>query len=117
MRRFTKGSRAGGAHYRPSVLTICGSGNAAHALAVVASQNFEGDIDWLVGSEERANLLRRCGSDGCLRSTGVITGTAHRVRMISADPADVIPTAEMIMIVVPAFARASVLRRIRSYVS
>src|SRR5436190_16916447 len=38
---------------RRPVLAICGSGNAGHALAVVASQNFDGDIDWLVGSEER----------------------------------------------------------------
>lgn len=29
-------------------ITICGGGNAAHPLAVVASQNFDGAIDWLV---------------------------------------------------------------------
>ena len=44
---------------RRSVLAICGGGNGGHALAVVASQNFDGDIDWLVGSEEKADLLRR----------------------------------------------------------
>jgi hypothetical protein len=42
---------------RPAV-TICGGGNGGHALAVVASQHFDGDIDWLVGSEAKAELLR-----------------------------------------------------------
>jgi hypothetical protein len=100
---------------RPS-LTICGGGNGAHALAVVASQNIDADIDWLVGSEERAEVLRRGTSGGGPRSTGAITASAHRIRAISADPAEVIPAAGMILIVVPAFAHAAVLRRIAPYV-
>jgi hypothetical protein len=96
-------------------LTICGSGNGAHALAVVASQHHDGDIDWLIGSEEKAELLRRRVSATGLQSTGVITGTAHRLRTISADPAEVIPDADMVLIVVPAFAHAAVLRRIAAY--
>jgi predicted dinucleotide-binding enzyme len=98
-------------------LTICGSGNAGHALAVVASQNFDGDIDWLVGSEEKADLLRRRTSVKSLHSTGAVTASAHRLRTISADPAQVIPNADIVMIVVPAFGHAAVLRRIRPYVS
>jgi NAD/NADP octopine/nopaline dehydrogenase, alpha-helical domain len=101
---------------RSSVLTICGSGNAGHALTVVASQNFDGDIDWLVGSERRAEMLHRAVSGDCLKSTGVITAGAERVRTISADPAQVIPNADIVMIVVPAFAHAAVLHRIRPYV-
>ncbi len=98
-------------------LTICGSGNAAHALAVVASQSLDGYIDWLAGSPEKADALRRgVRSDG-LNSTGVITAAADRIRTISADPEEVIPDADLILIVVPAFAHAAVLRRIRPYVS
>lgn len=97
-------------------LTICGSGNGAHALAVVASANLDGDIDWLVGSPEKANLLRHGMTAGGLRLTGVLTGSAHRIRTISSDPADVIPAADMVLIVVPAFAHAAVLRRIWPYV-
>jgi opine dehydrogenase len=102
---------------RPS-LTICGGGNAGHALAVVASQNFDGDIDWLVGSEKKAVLLRHGMSttDG-LHSTGVITAEANRLRTISSEPAQVIPNADMVMIAVPAFVHAAVLRRIRPYMS
>jgi glycerol-3-phosphate dehydrogenase len=104
-------------HDQPAVLTICGSGNAGHALAVAASQNFHGWIDWLViRTEERARLLRRRMSEGALRSTGVVQGTAHRVRTISRDPAEVIPDADMVLIAVPAFAHALVLQRIRPHI-
>jgi hypothetical protein len=117
MNRLTKGSLRGISQRRPSALTICGGGNAGHALAVVASQNLHGDIDWLVGSEEKADLLRRRLAVADLRSTGAVTASAHRLRTISADPAEVIPNSDVVMIVVPAFAHASVLRRIGPYVS
>jgi NAD/NADP octopine/nopaline dehydrogenase, alpha-helical domain len=97
-------------------VTICGGGNAAHALAVVASQNFGGAIDWLVSAEEKAELLRQGMASGGVRSTGVITAAADRVRAISADPAEVIPSSDMVIIAVPAFAHAAVLRRIRPFV-
>jgi hypothetical protein len=105
------------ASHGQAALTICGGGNAGHALAVVLSQHFDGDIDWLVGSEEKAELLRRGTSAAGLHSTGVIEASADRLRTISADPAQVIPHADMALIVVPAFAHATVLRRIQPYVT
>jgi hypothetical protein len=114
---FTAASPLDVSKGRRSVLAICGGGNGGHALAVVASQNFDGDIDWLVGSEEKADLLRRGMSVDGLQSTGVIRGSAHRLRTISADPAQVIPNADIVMIVVPAFVHAMVLRRIAPHVS
>jgi hypothetical protein len=114
---FTAASPLDATLGRRSVLAICGGGNGGHALAVVASQNFDGDIDWLVGSEEKADLLRRGMSVDGLQSTGVIRGSAHRLRTISADPAQVIPNADIVMIVVPAFVHAMVLRRIAPHVS
>jgi hypothetical protein len=56
-------------------------------------------------------------ADAELHSTGAISASAHRLRTISADPAEVIPKAEMVMIVVPAFAHARVLERISPYLS
>jgi NAD/NADP octopine/nopaline dehydrogenase, alpha-helical domain len=97
------------------VLAVCGGGNGGHALAVVASQNFDGDVDWLVGSEDKAEELRLGQSAGGLQSTGVITAYADRVRTISADPAQVIPDADIVMVVVPAFAHTPVLRQISPY--
>ena len=102
---------------RRPVIAICGSGNAGHALAVVLSQNFAGAVDWLVGSEEKADLLRRAASTVGLQSTGVIKARADKLRIISSDPAQVIPDADIVMIVVPAFAHAAVLSRIKSHVS
>src|SRR5690349_20704490 len=83
---------------RKSVLAICGGGNAGHALAVVASRNFDGDIVWLAGTEEKAELLRSgvFSTDG-LRSTGVFVGVADKVRTVSANPAEAIPDADLVM--------------------
>lgn len=98
------------------VLAICGGGNGPHALAVVASQTFDGDIGWLVSSEEKAVLLRLgVFSKEGLHSSGAITGTASKVRSISSDPAQVIPGADIVMIVAPAFAHAAILNRINPY--
>lgn len=100
------------------VLAICGAGNAGHALAVVASQRFDGDVYWLTGSEEKAAQLNHSvfSEDG-LQSSGVISGRADRVRLISANPAEVIPNADIVLIAVPAFAHAIVLRQIAPYLS
>jgi len=100
-------------HRGKSVLAICGGGNAAHALAVVASQNFDGDIVWLRGSEEKAENLRRgVFSAGGLRSTGVITALATKVTKISSDPREIIPDADLVFLVVPAFAHVTWLEKI-----
>jgi NAD/NADP octopine/nopaline dehydrogenase, alpha-helical domain len=98
------------------VLTICGGGNAGHALAVVVSKHASVHVDWLVSSAEKADLLRRGLARGGLRSTGVITAEADRLRIISSDPAEVIPNADMILLAVPAFAHAAVLGRIWMHV-
>jgi hypothetical protein len=100
-------------HGRKRVLAICGGGNAAHAVAVVASQHFDGDIVWLRGSEEKAASLRSgVFSAGGLRSTGVITGLADKVRTISSDPQEIIPDADLVFLVVPAFAHVTWLEKI-----
>jgi len=98
------------------VLAICGGGNAGHALAVATSRNFVGRVVWLTGSQEKADRLRRgVFSEDGLRSTGVIEATADRMERISADPEEVISIADIVMIAVPAFAHAIVLRQIEPY--
>jgi hypothetical protein len=47
----------------------------------------------------------------------VIQQSATRIRNISAEPAEVIPHADLVLIVVPAFVHASVLARIGPYIS
>jgi hypothetical protein len=101
---------------RRHVLAICGGGNAGHAIAVAASKSFAGDICWLTSTDEKASLLRQgvFSSEG-LRSNGVINGLADKVRVISSEPEAVISCADIVMIAVPAFAHATVLRRIAPY--
>src|SRR3954464_8051844 len=65
---------------RARVIAICGGGNAGHTLAVILSQRVTAHIDWLVSTRERADLLRRGLARGGLRSTGVITAEADRLR-------------------------------------
>ena len=97
------------------MLAICGGGNAGHALTVVASQNFDGDVRWLVRTPEKAESLQATVAADGLRSTGVITGCADRLTRISADPADVIPDADIVIVAVPAFAHVPVLTEIIPY--
>jgi hypothetical protein len=94
------------------VLAICGGGNAGHALTVVASQNFDGEVHWLVSTPEKAESLRATVAAEGLRSTGVIAGAADRLTRISADPAEIIPNADVVIVAVPAFAHAAVLTHI-----
>jgi hypothetical protein len=107
----------GASKTEPWRLAICGGGNAGHALAVVLSQNSDCIIEWLVGSKEKAGLLRRTASAGGLHSTGVIQARAEKLRTITSDPAEVIPAAEIVLLAVPAFAHAAVLSRIEPYFS
>src|SRR5579872_4522699 len=101
--------------FNPRVLAICGGGNAGHALAVVASQTFDGPIHWLVGSKEKEAALKRNGASEGLEATGAIETRTKKRLLISSDPAEVIPRADLVMLVVPAFAHASILKRIGPY--
>jgi hypothetical protein len=84
---------------------------------VALSQEFQGSIAWLAGSEERAALLRQNLSAGGLHSTGVVSAEARRLMTVSSDPAAVIPNADLVLISVPAFAHRTVVERIRRYLS
>jgi hypothetical protein len=80
---------------------------------VAISQSFDGEIVWLVRSEEKAELLRRgVFAPPGLRSTGVIVAAADKVTAISSDPAEIIPGADLVIIAVPAFAHAPILKQI-----
>jgi hypothetical protein len=110
---------------RPSVRTssarsvrkivVCGGGNAGHALAVACSQTPGVEIGWLVATEERADTLRQNVRQSGLRSTGVVTGRAKRLGLISCDAREVVPGADLVLIAVPAYAHAFVLHSINPY--
>lgn len=100
----------------PRSVLICGGGNGGHALSVVLSQHAEVRVDWLVGSDAKAALLTEKVARNGLRATGVVTGTADRLHTITADPAEVVPNADLILITVPAYCHAGVLERIAPHV-
>jgi opine dehydrogenase len=103
-------------HPAKPVLAICGAGNAGHALVVAASEHFDGSIVWLTSSDEKAaELCAGVFSREGLTSTGAITGRASKVRAISSQSADIIPQADIVIIAVPAFGHASIMRRIGPY--
>jgi hypothetical protein len=96
-----------------AALAICGAGNGAHALAAVASASFDGEILWLTSSDEKARRLRRGVLSGPgLRATGALRAVASRVVAVSSHPADVIPRADLVVLVLPAFSHRPVLERI-----
>jgi hypothetical protein len=83
---------------------------------VAISQSFDGEIVWLVRSEEKAELLRRgVFAPPGLRSTGVIEAVADKLTAVSPDPAEIIPSADIVIIAVPAFAHAPILKQISQY--
>jgi len=103
---------------RNPVLAVCGGGNAGHLLAVITSQTFPGDIVWLTSSNDSAERLREgvFSPDG-LRSTGAFSGRADKVRLISSDPAEVIPHAGTVLIAVPSFGHGRILDRISPFLN
>lgn len=94
-------------------VTICGGGNAAHVLIPLAC-----DAGWTVNvyapfGDEAARLQAGVGRSGGLR---VHFADGHEVSgkpdLISADPAQVIPGASLVLLALPAFAHGSTLEAI-----
>lgn len=92
-------------------LTICGGGNAAHVLIGLAGQaGWEVKVFTpLTGEAERL----QAGGGITVRQPGKSsTGRAHRT---SADPAEVIPGADLVLLALPAFAHDATLRAIADF--
>jgi hypothetical protein len=98
-----------------SKLTVCGGGNAAHVLAALgAHAGWEVDIFTPLADEVermRSGVEQRGGI--VARSNGY-EYTGHP-RCISANPEEVIPGSELILLALPTFAHGSTLRAIAGY--
>ena len=97
-------------------ITICGGGNAAHTLAgILAAQpanrvnvylSLQAElIQWKEGIQAQGGIVVR-------RGQSQIIGRPER---ISAEPADAVPGAQLILLALPAFAHESVLQEITPY--
>jgi hypothetical protein len=93
-------------------VTICGGGNGAQTLVPIAARNLGCPVDVYASFADEAEQLRvGVVAHGGIEVTGAVQGKA-RPRWVSADPAEVIPGSNVVVLVLPAFAHESTLRQI-----
>ncbi len=97
-------------------VTVCGGGNAAHALAglIAARRDWTVNVYAPYGDEAqrwREGIAARNGI-AVVTSGGTRTGRPHRV---SADPVEVMPGSGLVLLAVPAFAHELILHDIAPY--
>lgn len=96
-------------------ITICGGGNGAQTLMPIAAHNLGCPVDIYAPLGDEAQRLRvGVETHGSLEAKGAVQARA-RPHRISADPAEVIPGSEVVVLVLPAFAHEATLRQIAPY--
>ena len=90
-------------------VTVCGGGNGAQTLVPVAAASLGCPVDVYTPFGDEVERLR-----GTIRLIGALEAQAAPQRT-SADPAEVIPGSELVVLVLPAFAHEGVLRQIAPY--
>jgi hypothetical protein len=98
-------------------ITVCGGGNGAQTLVPIAACNLGCAVDLYAPFGDEAERLRAgLATHGGLEATAQRSGSAvqakARPRWVAADPAAVIPGSGVVVLVLPAFAHESTLRRI-----
>ena len=98
-----------------SKITVCGGGNGAQTLVAIAAHNLGCAVDVYAPFGDEARRLQ----SGILAHGGLETVGAVQIksspRRISANPADVIPGSDLVVLVLPAFAHESTLRQIAPF--
>jgi hypothetical protein len=93
-------------------ITVCGGGNGAQTLVPVAAHNLGCPVDLFAPFGDEAERLRAgVEAHGGLEVYGAVQAKA-RPRRVSADPAEVIPGSEVVVLVLPAFAHEATLRQV-----
>ncbi len=96
-------------------ITVCGGGNGAQALVAVAACKLSCPVDLYAPLADEAERLRAgIAAHSGLETIGAVQAKA-RPRRISADPAEVIPGSELVVLVLPAFAHEATLRQIAPF--
>jgi hypothetical protein len=98
-------------------LTVCGGGNASHVLIALAA-HAGWDVDVFAPLADEAERIRAGvearGSLAVLTDGQVLSG---RPRRVSAEPADVIPGADLVLLALPAFAHGATLHAMADYLA
>lgn len=92
-------------------LTICGGGNAAHVLIGLAGQT-GWEVAVFAPLADESERLRAGAGITVWQQDKTSTGRASH---ISANPAEVIPGADLILLALPAFAHQTILRAIADF--
>jgi hypothetical protein len=93
-------------------ITVCGGGNGAQALVAIAACNLGCPVDiYAPFADEAARLQASIATCDGLETTGAVRAKA-KPRRISAEPAEVIPSSEVVVLVLPAFAHEATLCQI-----
>jgi len=93
-------------------ITVCGGGNGAQTLVPIAARNLGCPVDIYAPFADEAERLRAgISAHGGIEVTGAVQVKAQP-RRVSADPAEVIPGSDVVVLVLPAFAHESTLRQI-----
>jgi hypothetical protein len=96
-------------------ITICGGGNGAQTLLPIAAHNLDCDVDlYAPFGDEAGRLAAGIACHGGLETAGAVQAMA-RLRHVSADPAEVIPGSQIVVLVLPAFAHEATLRQIAPF--
>ncbi|MBN1318668.1 MAG: NAD/NADP octopine/nopaline dehydrogenase family protein [Anaerolineales bacterium] len=90
-------------------VTVCGGGNGAQALVPIAASNLGIMVDIYTPFGDEALRLQ-----SAIEATGAVQASASPHRA-SADPADVVPGSELVVLVLPAFAHESILHQVVPY--
>jgi hypothetical protein len=98
-------------------ITICGGGNAAHTAAGLTSAHPEVQVNVFLPFVREAQLWK----EGVSKNGGitvrfpdrVVTGKPDRV---SADPAEVLPGSELVLLALPAFAHEPILEKLAPHI-
>jgi hypothetical protein len=96
-------------------VTVCGGGNGAQTLVPIAAHNLGCPVDVYAPFADEAERLRAgISAHGGLEVADAVQAQAQP-RQVSADPADVIPGSDVIVLVLPAFAHESTLQQITPF--
>lgn len=94
-------------------ITVCGGGNAAHSAVGLLAARDDHQVNVYLSFEEEAERWHKVieFQDGIIVSDneGSVLG---RPQKVSSNPAEVIPSSQMVLLALPAFAHGTILREI-----
>ncbi|EDQ92825.1 uncharacterized protein MONBRDRAFT_30783 [Monosiga brevicollis MX1] len=96
-------------------ITVCGGGNAAHIAAGMFAKN-GANVNLFFSFEDEAKRFKEaCDKAGGVTVTTKTTSYTGQPKVITADPKTAIEGADLILLIVPAFAHEPILKQIAPF--